>query len=189
MTTSGVRAAPAGVTHKCGATGHDFRHGFYDDGANRTFRLFVEPVKPAVTLLENIGKTWKHWLYREQVITVTLRTVERVNDKRGQEVTVRHGGHGNVVTDDTDNPRYRFPTAGNIFFKKVRDIVVQAVICGTEKVREKDAGFIVRPAGVRNNPPAGNRSAPGWGLRFSFTFWLAVGHAVWTFQTNGMWRL
>ncbi|EHE8613317.1 hypothetical protein JJG63_005446, partial [Salmonella enterica subsp. enterica serovar 4,[5],12:b:-] len=164
-------------------------HGFYDDGANRTFRLFVEPVKPAVTLLENIGKTWKHWLYREQVITVTLRTVERVNDKRGQEVTVRHGGHGNVVTDDTDNPRYRFPTAGNIFFKKVRDIVVQAVICGTEKVREKDAGFIVRPAGVRNNPPAGNRSAPGWGLRFSFTFWLAVGHAVWTLQTNGMWRL
>lgn len=60
MTTSGVRTAPAGIAHQCGTAGYDFRDGFDDDGVDRAFRLFMQPVKPAVALLEEVGKAGQH---------------------------------------------------------------------------------------------------------------------------------
>lgn len=60
MTTSGVRAAPAGVPHQRGTTGHDFSDGLSDSGTYGAFRLFVEPVKPAVALLKEVCEAGQH---------------------------------------------------------------------------------------------------------------------------------
>lgn len=80
MTTSGVRAAPAGIAHKRSATGHDFCGGFDDDGADRAFRLFMEPVKPAVALLKEVGEAGQHDDVTEE-IGVRVITVAEGHDK------------------------------------------------------------------------------------------------------------
>ena len=67
MTTSGVRALPACVSHERGAAGHDFSDGLNDSGTNRTFRLFVKPAKPAFALLKDIGEAGKHNHFTEEV--------------------------------------------------------------------------------------------------------------------------
>jgi len=60
VTTSGVRTAPAGIPHQRGAAGHNFCGSLDDGGADGAFRLFAEPVKPAVALLKDIGEAGKH---------------------------------------------------------------------------------------------------------------------------------
>lgn len=80
MTTSGVRAAPAGIVHQESAAGHDFRDGFDDDGADRAFRLSVIPVKPAVALLKEVGEAGQHDDFTED-IGVRVITVAEGHDK------------------------------------------------------------------------------------------------------------
>ncbi len=42
------------------SAGHDFCHRLNHHRTHRPFRLLLQPVKPAVSLLKNIGKTGKH---------------------------------------------------------------------------------------------------------------------------------
>ena len=101
MTTSGVRTAPAGVSHERGAAGHDFCDGLNDGRTNRTFRLFVIPVKPAVALLKDIGEAGKHNHFTEEV-GVGVITVAEGHDKSQPSGCLleeqKHGNAGSVIT-------------------------------------------------------------------------------------------
>lgn len=80
MTTSGVRALPCGIAHQRSAAGHDFCGGFDDDGADRAFRLFMQPVKPAFALLKEVGEAGQHNDFAED-IGVRVITVAEGHDK------------------------------------------------------------------------------------------------------------
>lgn len=70
---------------------------------------------------------------------VTILKYE-LHDQHVHEIPERHGSHGDIVADDTDNPGHRTGDAGGVFFKKIRYVVVHTVISGRVEIGEHESG-------------------------------------------------